>query len=169
MPAISLTVVDGTWICRDCRAKREPPAVVPLEQPLQQTASLHSGWHSAARWTLGDGTVTVVIRALLYLAVFAGIDPKDSVTQFHLHAALSGVLAGDLLAWMVFTLVDITHLEGGVPIQFLAFGAATTAISLFTGQLPLPEDPYATAFAFPFFLLTCAGKTVWWQVKRTLH
>ena len=164
VPAISMTaVVDGGWMCRTCRVQRQPP-----RPPPEQVVPL-TGWQQVARWTIGDGTVTVVIRALLYLAVFAGIDPKDSVTQFHLHAALSGVLAGDLLAWMVFTLVDITHLEGGVPIQFLAFGAATTAITLFTGQLPLPEDPYATAFAFPFFLLTCAGKTVWWQVKRTLN
>jgi hypothetical protein len=168
VPAISLTVVDGAWICRECRARREPPAPVPLDQPAQQDASLHGGWYGAARWTVGDGTVTVVIRALLYLAVFAGLDPKDSVTQFHVHAALSGVLAGDLLAWMVFAVVDFTHLEGGVPIQFLAFGAATTAIAQFTGQLPLPDDPYAVAFAFPFFLLTCAAKTAWWQVKRTL-
>lgn len=169
VPAITLTVVDGIWICRDCRAKREPPAPIPLEQPAQQAAALHSGWYGAARWTVGDGTIAVVVRALLYLTLFAGLDPKESVTQLHIHAALTGVLAGDMLAWMVFTLVDLTHLERGVPIQFLAFGLATTAISQFTGQLPLPEDPYTTAFAFPFFLLTCAGKTVWWQVKRTLH
>jgi hypothetical protein len=168
VPANVLTSVDGVWICRECRAKREPPAPVPLDQPAQPAASLHGGWYGAARWTIGDGTVTVVIRALLYLAVFVGIHPKDSVAQLHLHAALSGVLAGDLLAWMVFTLVDIMHLERGVPVQFLAFSAATTAIAAFTGQLPIPEDAYATAIAFPFFLLTCAVKTAWWQVKRVL-
>lgn len=164
VPAISMTsVVDGGWMCRTCRTQRQPP-----RPPLEQVVPLH-GWQAVAKWTIGDGTVTVVLRALIYLVFFTGIDPHTSVVQFHLHAALSGVLLGDLLAWAVFALVDVMHLDRGVPFQFLAFGIANSAVFQITGTLPIPKDPYAMGIAFPFFLLTCAGKTVWWQVKRTMQ
>ena len=130
---------------------------------------LRGGWKSVARFAVGDGTAAVVMRALLYLAFFAGINPQTSVTQFHLHAALSGVLAGDLFAWAVFGLIDLTTGTHGLPFQALAFGMANAAVFQITGEVPIPKDAYAMAIAFPFFLLTCAGKTVWWQVRRTLH
>lgn len=163
VPAGSLSLVDSVWLCRECRANRQPP------RPPQEQALHFTGWQQVARWSIGDGTLMVVARALLYLALFAGIDPGSSQMQLHLHAALAGVMLGDLLAWAVCAVVDFSVHGRELPWQVLAFASANALIVGWSGHLPLPQDPYAAGFAFPFFLLTCAVKTAWWQVQRTLY
>ena len=164
VPAISMTaVVDGGWMCRTCRVQRQPP-----RPPLEHVAPLN-GWQTVAQWTIADGTATVVARALVYLLFFTGIDPQASITQFHLHAALSGVLVGDLLSWLVCSLFDLSINGRDLPLQALAFTVANGVVLHVTGSLPVPVDAYAMGIAFPFFLLTLAGKVTWWQAQRMLH
>ncbi|MFA5794161.1 MAG: hypothetical protein WC980_03740 [Candidatus Brocadiia bacterium] len=105
----------------------------------------------------------MVTRVSLYVGTFSYFDPQGNA-----HAFTTGVMAADLVTWVVFNILQLPFVATGFMIEFAIYGLMTAY--LISGQklIDVPDNSEQMCIAILVFLAVGFAKTGWWAAKLFL-